>query len=458
MKRTTFLLSLILVAAAGARAAETPLPSDAADPRADRRTPVVRAVERTAPCVVNISTKSVRVVQPYFWMGMPDTFKEAFPELFRPRRQVTGSLGSGVLISPKGYIVTNAHVVQQANEIIVTLVDESQYPAQLVGADPAADLAVIKIESDKPFHAIPMGTSSDLMIGETVIAVGNPFGYQHTVTTGVVSALDRTLQPAANLKYEGLIQTDAPINPGNSGGPLLNIRGELIGINSAIRAGAQGLGFAIPVDKVREIMIGLLTVRRAGHAWLGLSFRPDMGVRAVVQEVEHGSPALKAGLQAGDVVEALDGRPVTDCLDFETAILDRKIGDTVRLGTRRGDQAVEYHVVLAEAPKPDGAALARSQFGLQLQPLNEELAKTMHLAVDQGLLVAEVDKDSPAAEAGIRSGDVIVQVDRYRVSDLDALGQLLDPVKAGNQVLFYVVRGRAVARAFLTAQARSEKP
>ena len=389
---------------------------------------------------------------------MPDVFKEAFPDLFRPRRQVTGSLGSGVLISPKGYIVTNAHVVQQANEIIVTLLDESQYKAELVGADPESDLAVIKVDAPKPFQAIRMGTSSDLMIGETVIAVGNPFGYQHTVTTGVVSALDRTLQPAPNLKYDGLIQTDAPINPGNSGGPLLNIRGELIGINTAIRAGAQGLGFAIPVDKVREIMIGLLTVRRAGHAWLGLEFRADTAARAVVKSVERDSPALKAGLKPGDVVETLDGRPVTDCLELETLILDRKVGDTVRLGVRRGTALAENKVVLAEAPKPDGVNLARGQFGLHLQELKEELATTMRLAVDRGLLVAGVDEGGPAAGAGIRTGDVVVQLDRYRVDDLDALGRLLDQVNKGDRILCYVVRGRTVARVVLVARDRGTAP
>ena len=456
MKRTALILGLAAAWAAGARAAAPP--PDDADPRADRRTPVVRAVERAAPSVVNISTKEVRVVQPYFWMDMPDVFKEAFPDLFRPRRQVTGSLGSGVLISPKGYIVTNAHVVQQANEIIVTLLDESQYKAELVGADPASDLAVIKMEAAKPFQAIRLGTSSDLMIGETVVAVGNPFGYQHTVTTGVVSALDRTLEPAPNLKYEGLIQTDAPINPGNSGGPLLNIRGELIGINTAIQAGAQGLGFAIPVDKVREIMIGLLTVGRAGHAWLGLALRADTGSRAVVKSVEHDSPALAAGIQAGDAIETLDGQAVADCLEFETAVLDRKVGDTVRLGVRRGGAVTERKVVLAEAPKPDGAGLARRQFGLHLQVLKEDLAKAMRLAVDRGLLVAEVDEGSPATGAGIRSGDIVVQVDRYRVDDLDTLGQLLDQVNAGDRILFYVVRGRTVARVVLASRGRGETP
>lgn len=420
--------------------------------RDDRKTPVVRAVERAAPSVVNISTKQVRLVRPYFWMDVPDIFRREFGNLFRPRRQVSGSLGSGAVISAKGYIVTNAHVVEQADEIIVTLADESQHKAQLVSADPEADLAIIKIDATGRLNAIRIGTSSDLMIGETVIAVGNPFGYQHTVTTGVVSALDRTLEPSRGHRYEGLIQTDAPINPGNSGGPLLNIRGELIGINTAIRAGAQGLGFAIPVDKVREIMIGLLNLRRPGSAWLGLKFRTDTPTAVTVEEVEENSPAHKAGLKPGDRIEKVGGKPAPDVIELETMILDRKVGDALRLGIRRNDRLIEKTVTLANAPKPDGAKLARRLFGLHLQTLDPDLAPAMHLAVDRGLLVAGVDGRSPADKAGVAAGDVVVQIDRYRVDNLDTLGNLLAQVGSGDKILFYVVRRRTVARAVLQAR------
>jgi len=445
--RPTLLVCFVFLAAAVAAPARA-----RAAGGADRRTPVVRAVERVAPSVVNISTKQVRVIRPYFWMDVPDIFRREFGNLFRPRRHVSGSLGSGAVISAKGYIVTNAHVVQQADEIIVTLADESQHKAQLVSADPEADLAIIKVEPPGPLMAIPMGTSSDLMIGETVIAVGNPFGYQHTVTTGVVSALDRTLEPSRGHQYEGLIQTDAPINPGNSGGPLLNIRGELIGINTAIRAGAQGLGFAIPVDQVREIMIGLLNLRRPGSAWLGLTFRTDTPSAVTVAEVEENSPAARAGLKPGDRIETIGPAPAPDVIELETMILDREVGDAVRLGIRRGGRLIEKTVTLAEAPKPDGAKLARRLFGLHLQTLDRDLAPAMHLAVDRGLLVAGVDPRSPADEAGIESGDVVVQVDRYRVDDLDTLGNLLAQVTSGDNILFYVVRRRSVARAVLQAR------
>ncbi len=439
--------------AAAAPADETP------DPRAERRTPIVRAVEAAAPSVVNISSKRVRTVQvmPHFWMDLPDIFRRELGPLFRPRRQVSNSLGSGVIISARGYIVTNAHVVDRADEIIVTLSDESQLPADLVSADPESDLAVIKIDAESPLQAVTMGTSSDLMIGETVIAVGNPFGYQHTVTTGVVSAVDRAIEPAPGAEYTGLIQTDAPINPGNSGGPLLNIRGELIGINTAIRAGAQGLGFAIPVDRVREIMVDLLSVRRAGQAWLGLRFRTDVGAAAVVETVERGSPAEAAKLTPGDRIERLDGRPVRDAIEFETRVLDRKSGDSLALGVRRGADLVRVNVTLAEPPKPDGAKLALVQFGLHLQELSSELAETLQLATDEGLLVGGVEPGTPAARAGFQERDVIVQVDRFRMADLDGLGRLLAQVRKGDAVLFYVFRKWAVMRTVLEAQAAGDE-
>jgi serine protease Do len=439
-------LSLALLAATAARASAPP--TNESD---ERRTPVVRAVQKATPAVVNISTKQVRVVQPLIWMEVPEVFRQQLPDAFKPRRQVVGSLGSGVIISSKGYIVTNAHVVNQADEIIVTLADESQHKAELVSADPEADLAIIKMETDKPMPAIRLGISSDLMIGETVIAVGNPFGYQHTVTTGVVSALDRSIQAAPGSKYENLIQTDAPINPGNSGGPLLNIRGELIGINTAIRAGAQGLGFAIPVDKVREIMIELLAVRPAGGAWLGLKFNRTQPA-AVVDEVEKDSPAAKAGLAKSDRIESLDGRALPDVLEMEATLLDRKVDDTIKLGVRRGSETLEFKFALAEKPKPDGVRLAKAEFGLHVQTLKPDMATAMKLAIDRGLLVASVDKDSPASAAGFEINDIVVQVDRYRITDTDTLGALLTQVKKDDKILFYVVRGRTVARAIMAAR------
>ena len=468
MKRTVLYVAALVLGAAWAvsalRAAAPPVAAPPAsgaapgDAPAERRTPVVRAVERAAPSVVNISTKQVRTVQmmPHFWMDLPDVFRREFGDMLRPRRYVQNSLGSGAIVSPRGYIVTNAHVVQQADEIIVTLADETQLPAELVSADPESDLAIIKVAPKAPLTAVRLGASSDLMIGETVIAVGNPFGYQHTVTTGVVSALDRTLEAPGGAAYKGLIQTDAPINPGNSGGPLLNILGELVGINTAIRAGAQGLGFAIPVDRVRAIMVGLMNIRRAGQAWLGVRLRPDVVGAVEVEAVDKDSPAAKARIGAGDRIESLNGRPVRDAIEFETLVLDHKVGDALRIGLRRAGRDYLAQVTLAEPPKPDGALLARTLFGLHVQDLKPDLARRMGLAVDRGLLVAGVDPGSTAAKVGFREGDAIVQADRYRVSDLDTLGVLLAEVKKGDRLLVYVVRGGSVLRAVLEAQAGAD--
>ncbi len=459
MRAIRYFRLLVLTAVAAASTVTSAGPARAAEadeagapPAVDRRTPVVRAVERAAPSVVNLSTEQVRVVRPFFGFNLPDVFRREFGDLFRPRRYVSGSLGSGAVISPRGYIVTNAHVVQRAEKIIVTLADESQHEADLVSADPDADLAIIKIETDRPLTAIPLGTSSDLMIGETVIAVGNPFGYQHSVTTGVVSALDRTLEPGQGVRQEGLIQTDAPINPGNSGGPLLNIRGELVGINTAIRAGAQGLGFAIAVDKVREIMVGLLNLRRPGSPWLGVRFRTDVPGRAVVEAVEPDSPAETAGIRPGDRIARLDGKRPANVIELETMLLEREAGREVRLAVERGGETIEKTVRLAAAPQPDGERLARQRFGLHLQELDSDLAQTMRLWADRGLLVAGTEPASPAREAGIESGDVVVQVDRYRVTDLDTLGTLLAGVRKGDRVRVYVVRGRTLAQAVLEAR------
>jgi serine protease Do len=442
------LASTFLVLAAAAARAAAPPTNDNSD---DRRTPVVRAVEKAAPAVVNISTKSVRTVTPLIGMNVPDAFRQQFGDLFKPQRQVVGSLGSGVIVNPKGYIVTNTHVVLLADEIIVTLADESQHKADLVSADLAADLAIIKIAAEKPLTAIRLGTSSDLLIGETVIAVGNPFGYQHTVTTGVVSAVDRAIQASETQKYEGLIQTDAPINPGNSGGPLLNIRGELIGINTAIRAGAQGLGFAIPVDKVRAIMIDLLAVRRPGTAWLGLHFDPKQPT-AVVESVEKRSPAEKAGFAKGDEVTSLGGQKVKDALDLEAALLDYHVGDTVQMGVLRGPETLPVKVKLMEMPKPDALRLARAEFGLLVSEITPEVVTSMRLAVDRGVLITGVDKDSPAKTAGFERGDVIVQIGRYRVDNLDVMGALLAQAKKGDEVGFVVVRGRSPGQVLIPAR------
>src|SRR5262245_7267285 len=311
MAKATALL-LILLGASVAAAAET-------DPA--RRSLVVQAVERTSPAVVNVSTEQVTEQR-----GSPFPFPQDpfFDEFFRdfvdprPRRFKTTSLGSGVIVDPDGTILTNVHVVLRGSRIHVTIADGRELDATPVGADADSDIAVLRVKAGGRLPAVSLGTSSDLMIGETVIAIGNPFGLSHTVTTGVVSAVGRSLHDEERT-YTDFVQTDASINPGNSGGPLLNIRGELIGINTAIYGKAQGIGFAIPVDRARRVMRDLVAFGEVRRPWTGLvvqDLTPDLaqhfGARhgVVVAEVEPDGPAARAGVVRGEVIVRVDGREV----------------------------------------------------------------------------------------------------------------------------------------------------
>src|SRR5881409_3037402 len=291
--------ALALPAVAAARGAES-------DP--ERRSLVVQAVEKASPAVVNVSTEQVveRRASPFPFPQDP-FFEEFFRDFVdpRPRRFKTTSLGSGVIVAADGTIVTNVHVIQRASRIQVTLIDQREFDAKLVGADADADIAVLRIKAGGDLPHIPFGTSADLMIGETVIAIGNPFGLSHTVTTGVVSAVGRSLRDE-DRTYTDFIQTDASINPGNSGGPLLNIKGELVGIDTAIYGKAQGIGFAIPVDRARRVMKDLVSYGEVRRVWVGLAVQdltPNLaqhfGVRrgVIVAEVEAKSPAADADLE-----------------------------------------------------------------------------------------------------------------------------------------------------------------
>jgi serine protease Do len=310
--RAAILTLLLLAGTAHASAPET-------DPA--RRSRVVEAVERARPAVVNISAEQVVVQRPMPFPSDP-FFDQFFRDFFdsRPRRSTRTSLGSGVVVRSDGTILTNEHVILRGSRVHVTLADGREFEARVVGSDPDSDLAVLHIDAGRSLPYVALGGSDDLMIGETVIAIGNPFGLSHTVTTGVVSAVKRTLQTGGRT-YTDFIQTDASINPGNSGGPLLNILGELIGINTAIYGNAQGIGFAIPVDRARRVMDTLVSGRRAPEpepntlAWdlMGLDVREDDGGLAVAR-VRSGSAADRVGVQRGDRILGLDGEAL-DSLD-----------------------------------------------------------------------------------------------------------------------------------------------
>ncbi len=363
-------------------------------------------------------------------------------------RRVNG-MGTGVVIDARGYIVTNHHVVVDVREILVTLADGERHTAKLVARDVETDLAIIKIEPQGPLPEIPIGTSSDLMPGETVIAVGNAYGYEHTVTRGIISALHRAVQVSDAQFYDDLIQTDASINPGNSGGPLLNIDGEMIGINVAVRAGAQGIGFAIPVNKVTAVAAGLLANCNVNKTWIGLASsndatQPWQGM--VVGAVEAKSPAAESGLAAADVITAIENREIQRPLDFQRAILDHKPGEQVRLAVRRAGQPLALTLTLGDVPEANKPASqpAWELLGVELKPIApEDFRKSHQTRYRGGLTVAAVRPNSPAADQGIAAGDVLVGMHIWETVTLENVAYILKrPDFASlSPVKFFILRG-----------------
>jgi serine protease Do len=425
--RSLVALALLLASASGA-SAEDPM----------RRTMVVEAVERASPAVVNISTRQTVDRTPF---GTPSDpfFDEFFRDFFdpRPRRSEETSLGSGAVVDANGTILTNAHVIQRGSRVRVTLVDGREFDADLVGADTDSDLAVLRIKADGRLPFITLGTARDLMIGETVIAIGNPFGLSHTVTTGVVSALGRSLRSAEHT-YSDFIQTDAAINPGNSGGPLLNIRGELIGINTAIYGKAEGIGFAIPVDRARRIMRDLVSYGSVREGWLGLAVQDltaelarHFAVKAgvVVTEVERDSPATRAGVTRGMVIVTADERPVRGLAEWDQAVVAHGPGDTLTLGVV--DEGEKRTLRLAVGTYPERAldALAERGLGLTVRESRE------------GLVIDAVRRGSPAARIGIKPSDRLLGIAGRAVATKAELRQALYPVRRAASVLVTIGRG-----------------
>ncbi len=459
-------LGLALLSQLGSVMAAAP-PAVAAPRGFNRRTPVVIAVEKASPAVVNISTERIitRRSDPFFSFRDPffDEFSRDYFGRFRgPRRHRTTSLGSGVIIDPEGYVVTNEHVVHRASKIHLTLSDGTKYEGRLLSSDADSDLALVKIDAPKPLPAIPMGRSADLMVGETVIALGNPFGLQSTVTTGVVSAKNRSVMLRGQEAYAGLVQTDAAINPGNSGGALININGELIGINVAIHAQAEGIGFAIPVDRVRQVLTGLFNYRVINKTYLGINARdivPGDVARyklasprgALIITVDADSPAAKAGLQVGEVITEVGGRPVRDKLTFCKHMLKKQAGDKVTLRVQRRDASRIVRMTVRTVPKPSGLELAGRKLGLKLQPMTAELARSFRLRRPVGLLVSDVERGGPADKAGLERGDIILRLGSLAVNSLERLAIILEQLERA-EVSLLIVRRSRLYRAVLTTR------
>jgi serine protease Do len=399
-----------------------------------RRSAIVRAVESQRDAVVNIHGQKL--------VGGATSADEAAGG---ETRRVNG-MGTGVIVDPRGYVVTNFHVVEGVRRIEVTLASGRTTSATLVSHDPRTDLAVIKIAADGPLPVVTLGTSSDLMIGETVLALGNAYGYEHTVTRGIISALHRNVEVSRTQRYDDLIQTDASINPGNSGGPLLNIDGEVVGINVAVRAGAQGIGFAIPIDRVLDVVTQLMSVERMDHTWHGIVTRSEHGRGAVVEAVRGASPAERVGVRAGDLIVRIGNVPVARQFDIERALLGRKAGESVPVTVVRAGAEECIALPLAAMQREAISVDERCWRDLGLRVTHMSAAKVQKLQSRYrgGLVITEVRSDGPASEQGIREGDILVGLHIWETIATDNITYILDKADEEhlNPIKFYVLRGR----------------
>jgi serine protease Do len=424
------------------------VPAPARDePAFDRQTPVVKVYQDTHKAVVNITgERSISASRPpgYLW---PDMF-----DFWMPRRQRQAVLGSGMVVHEDGYVITNAHVIENADrdKIKVVFSDGSEFPAERISADKGKDLAVLKIPAKNKLPFIHFGRSNDLMIGETVIAIGNPFGYSNTVTSGVVSAVGRDIQVAEGTWLRGLIQTDASINPGNSGGPLLNINGDLIGVNTAIRPEAQNIGFAIPVDTLADNLRRMLMPEKLRRVRLGLVVgrmkKIDGASGLVVESVGKGSPADKKGISAGDMILEIDGRNLTSVIDFYVRMRKKDVGEPIEIKyVSTGSRLRRRTVTLAmqTIPLPDGRILANKFFQMEVSELTDQVAQKFDFeSAYPILIVTAVGARGVAGRAGLEPGDLILDVNRKPVRNTTELGLELENVNEGDLADIRILRIR----------------
>ena len=408
----------------------------------DRRTPVVEVCEKVRGAVVNIHSERALHTAP------DDTFGAG------PQKNASG-MGTGIVIDSRGYIVTNQHVIENVDTIRVHLLDGTIHVAHIIARDTETDLALIKIDAGRPLQTLPFGTSSDLMVGESVIAIGNAFGYENSATTGIISYKGRDVNFTKDVAYKALIQTNAAINPGNSGGPLLNIHGELIGVNVAIRANAQGISFAIPVDTVLRVTAEML--RKRNGFTTGLTTRDQVGepeteivsLRGpardklasnpltpanassarwlMVERVDPGAAAQRAGLEAGDVITQAGGQNVTCNLELERALLDKRPGETVALVVRRKDAEKRLALPLERAALPASEVIWK-KIGIRLRPVNSDNVARLDptRTLRGGMEVVEVEKTGPAGRVGVARGDILVGLNGWETITVENVAYVLN--------------------------------
>lgn len=417
---------------------------------------------KASPAVVNISTvKTVkgggRGFRFHGPQGPDDSLNDFFEKFFggqapnRPHKQ--RSMGSGFIISPEGLIVTNNHVIDGADKVTVRMSDEREFEAKVLGRDPKTDLALIKIttKADLPYLELGDSSKKKLKIGDWVVAIGNPFGLEHTVTAGILSARGRVIGAGP---YDDFLQTDASINPGNSGGPLLNLNGEVVGINTAIVAGGSGIGFAIPANMARGIVAQLEKKGRVTRGWLGVmiqSITPELaksfGLKeetgALVADVTSGGPAEKSGIKRGDVIVSFDGKKIKEWSDLPIIVAETGVGAEVKVKIIRDgkEKNITVRIAALDEKRIAAAPAKAGGLGLTVKELTPELAKRLGLSETKGVVITGIADGSPAAESGLKPGDVIIEINRKTVKDISDYRRGMEGIEKGDTALFLVRRG-----------------
>ncbi|WP_010588477.1 trypsin-like peptidase domain-containing protein [Schlesneria paludicola] len=444
----------------------------------ERMTLEVKAVRRALPSVGNIHTEKAATPTNHVFNS-------------EKARKING-MGTGIIIDDRGYMVTNYHVIADVDTIRVDIEDEnrmkSSYIAKRVVFDREHDLAIIKIDGSpsKPFKVMPCGTSSDLMLSERVIAIGNAFGYDGTVTLGIISYLGRDVEANETVSYKNLIQTDAAINPGNSGGPLINMDGEVIGINVAIRANSQKIGFAIPIDDARKVIAKLMSIEsldRNSHGLVTKDVKSGSDRKLIVDGFQSNSPAALAGFRAGDIITKAGSVDVVDAVDLERALLHRRVGESVEITILRNDKLEKMSLGLAQytggraqlsgdvqvtsRANNDESDRFWSQLGLRMVnlPASEQKSHLSNTKYRGGMRILEVKADSPAAANGIRKGDVLVGLDKWETISVDNITWIMNHLSgqtvsadSPHQVKFYVVRAQETQWGFLPLTQTAQQP
>lgn len=417
--------------------------------------------EKVKPAVVNISTTKTYKGQGGFGFGRSpfngpfgdDFFDRFFGDV--PRRDYKQrSLGSGFIISNDGYIFTNNHVVEKADKILVKVSDNQEYEAKIIGTDAKTDIALIKIKPKNSLPVVEIGDSDKVRVGEWVIAIGNPFGLEQTVTAGIVSAKGRVIGAGP---YDNFIQTDASINPGNSGGPLFSMDGRVIGINTAIVAQGQGIGFATPINMARSILGDLKSKGKVSRGWLGVSVQDineDIAKNlnhksrngAIVTDVFKGDPADRAGIRVEDIITEINGKPVKDTHDLLLKIASFRVGEKVSLKVVRDGREMSFTLTVAERKdKPEiiAARDSKGYFGVMAQEIPQELSRQLSITRDSGVMIVDVENGSPAEDVGLQPQDIIVQVNKVKISSMKVYKREMSKAAEKRAVTLLVQRGKS---------------